>query len=188
MMEDNQPNVNQKTRSRTRRLNILLATASVVVAVILLSVLLWPGGDDEGDLFSLNQIEGGFVCEIQRDSSSWSRVYVWVDDGDYSGFFALGNDILEAGQWAIADYGEVQVNTLTLSLFVIDVKGDGEMGRGDSIIVTAVNSTGFSSDVAYRFVMWIGNLAISGTEYSMDFRFVDGTLVTDDLETKWYPA
>ena len=186
MVGDSQSNVNEKNRSR--RLNILLIIASVVVATIVLSVLLWPGDGEKGDLFSLSQIQGGFVCEIQQDSSSWSRVFVWVYDGNNSGFCALDNDVLGAGQWAIADFGEIQVNTLTLSLFVIDVQGDGDMGRGDSVIVTAVNSTEFYSDVAYEFVMWVGNLAISGTEYSMDFRFDDGALITDDLETKWYPA
>ena len=83
----------------------------------------------------------------------------------------------------MVDFGDAPIYNLTLSFFVIDIEGDGEMGRGDSTEAAAANSTEFPSDVASEFVMWIGKLAIYGTEHRMSFWCDDGALFTGDIET-----
>lgn len=168
---------------------LLIAIASVSVAAVVLIVLLWPGSADEDEtLFTLEQTQAGLVCEILRDSSEWSSVYVWVTDGNDSGGVLLDSSTLEGGEWATAEYCLVSVGELMLSVSVIDVEGDGSMGRGDSIIVTAVNSSEFSSTQVYEFGLWIGHLAIYGTEYRMSFWFEDGMMTTGNLEIRWYPG
>ena len=88
--------------------------------------------------------------------------------------------------WAIEEYGELSVGSTILRLYVIDVEGDGVMGRGDSIIVKAVNSSDFLPNATYEFRLWDGLMDVSGTEYKMSFWFENGVLRTSDLESKHY--
>ena len=178
----------EKKKLRTFSRSAVLTASSILVAVAVMLSVLWIGDSGNEDLLSLHQIQGGFVCEIQRDSAAWSSVFVLVADGNDSNGYKLVSDTLDDGQWVEVDFGVKSVGDLWLSFRVIDLKGDGTMGRGDSIIVTAVGSTEFPSDVVYRFMLWIGQLAISGTEYTMDFWFEGEELVTSSLETRWYPA
>ena len=161
---------------------VMLATASIIIVLAVILSVLWLGGDED-DLYRLGQVQGGFVCEIQRDSSAWPSKWAKISDGNDSNLTSLGSEILGTERWAVANYGELPVGNLILSIYVIDIEGDGEMGRGDSIIVTAVNSTEFSSNVIYEFRLLVGSIAVSGVWYAMSFWFEGGRLVTGPMNT-----
>jgi len=176
-----------KKSSRMLSKKVLLATASIVIVLAVILSVLWLGGE-ENELFSLSQIQGGFVCKIRQDSRTWLSQTIWIGDEHDGDARNLRSDDLGDGLWAIEEYRDLSIGNLVLHLYVIDVEGDGKMGRGDSIIVTAENSTDFSSNATYEFGLWVGTLAISGTEYTMSFWFEDGVMYTGNLESKWYFA
>ena len=161
---------------------VKLATASIVIVIAVIFSVLWLGSDDD-DLFSLSQIQDGFMCDIRQDHSSWSSKQVAITcDASGGNWWYLANGNLDTGLPAIEEFQQLPVGDTTLQLYVIDVEGDGMMGRGDSIIVKAVNSSSFLSNATYDFILWSGLLAVSGTEYRMSFWFENGGLETGPLK------
>lgn len=181
------PDAGKKTNRASTKRTILAAISVLVTITVILSVL-WLGGHED-ELFSLSQVQGGILCSIHLDSTNWSYKYLKIDDGasGASVFWSLDTTNLSTGTWAVEVYDPQSLGDLLLRLHVIDEEGDGKMGRGDSIIVTALDSTEFSPDLTYSFALWQGHLAISGVEYRMEFWFENGQMVTSPMETTVYP-
>jgi hypothetical protein len=185
MAMQSHPDTGKKTnRAYTKR--TMLAAISVLVTITVILSVLWLGGHED-ELFSLSQVQGGVLCSIHLDSTNWTHKYLKIENGDRNAFWSLQSANLSAGTWAVEEYELQPLGDVLLRLHVIDAEGDGRMGQGDSIVVTASGSAGFSPDLIYSFALWQGHIAISGVVSKMSFWFEDGQLATSSMETIVYP-
>ena len=176
----------------SRRKKVIASAIVIVLVIAVILSMIWLDGNDDGpffgsiddDLFSLSQAEGGVKCTILRDTSwSWNYTTVQIELQGYdSACWNLCYTNLSTGSW-IVDAGDVQLLGDTfLRLHIVEAEGDGRIGQGDAIVVSPLDSAEFLQDEVYRFALTRGNLAISGTEYWMNFWFEDGDFETGPME------
>ncbi len=172
--------------SKPRRVftrNVLLAAVSVLIAVTVLLSVLWLGGNED-ELLSLSQVKGGVKCAILRDTSyHWKYTTVHIEQqGIDSVWWNFYYTNLSTGSW-IAEAGDIRLlGDTALRLYVVEAEGDGTVGREDIVVITTLDSTEFSPDTVYSFALTHGSLAVSGTEYRMDFWFEEGVLETGPMK------
>ena len=171
----------------------VLAILSILVAVIVALTVLWYSGLHDmwrstEDRFSLSQVQDGIKCTILKRVGYWEAFSVGIDVGTVGVAWKLDDPNLSRGSWTAAEFDTQQLGDIAVHVVAVDLEGDGNMSTNDYLVVTTVNSTGFTPDVIYVFNLWTGHIAISGVFLEQSFRFEDGKLVTGEQKTTVIPA
>lgn len=163
----------------------VLAILSILVALIVALTVLWYSGlhnmwRSTEDRFSLSQVQDGIKCTFLKRLGYWEAFSVGIDVGTVGVAWKLDGPNLSHGLLTVAEFDTKQLGDIAIRLVVTDLEGDGNMSLNDYLVVTTVNSTGFTPDVLYTFTLWTGNVIISGEILEQSFRFEDGKLVTGE--------
>ena len=171
----------------------VLAILSILVAVIVALTVLWYSGLHDmwrstEDRFSLSQVQDGIKCTILKRVGYWEAFSVGIDVGTVGVAWKLDDPNLSRGSWTAAEFDTQHLGDIAVHVVAVDLEGDGNLSTNDYLVVTTVNSTGFTPDVIYVFKLWTGHIAISGVFLEQSFRFEDGKLVTGEQKTTVIPV
>lgn len=166
----------------------VLAILSILVALIVALTVLWYSGlydmwQSTEEQFSLSQVQGGIKCTFLKRVGYWEAFSLGIGVGTVGVAWKLDDPNLSRGSWTAAEYDIQQLGDIATRLVVVDLEGDGNMSLNDFLVVTTVNSTGFTPDALYMFTLWTGNVIISGEILEQSFRFEEGKLVTGEQKT-----
>ena len=170
----------------------VLAILSILVALIVALTVLWYSGPHDmwrssEDRFSLSPVQDGIKCTFLERVGYWESFSVGIYVGTVGVAWKLDDPNLSRGSWAAAEFDIQQLGDIAVRLAAVDLEGNGNMSLNDYLVVTTVNSTGFTPDVLYVFKLWAGHIAISGVFLEQSFTFEDGRLVTGEQKTTVVP-
>jgi len=141
---------------------------AMLVAFMLVSLfLVLYDNDFLRDQPPLDAVEGGVVLELFRGSSlvkvgDWEYFRLSLNDSESHVGWAFQNSGLNGGVWSVLSLGKESLESLNVSLTIIDRLGDGRVGSGDKLVLTAQDGTSFAEDVVYR-LHWRTNQTIAYT-------------------------
>jgi hypothetical protein len=155
---------------------------SVLVVVMLASTFLVM---QDRDLYREHELlsaagEGVLLYPCYPDKGlftglPWESFRLSMYQGDSVVGWTFQNDGLDDGAWSALSLGTKTLGDLNVSLTVVDMTGNGIVGLGDYVVVTAQDGTTFSDGTVYS-LYWKTNRTIAWTGWEVSFVFQDGHL------------
>lgn len=135
---------------------------------------------DKGPLV---EIDGGVMWVVDSATHvTWTDGSVSLGDGSETVVWDTDCDSLGMGVWATNVYETKNLSGVNLTLTIIDSTGNGQIGSGDALVLTAGEGTSFTEGVQYRLSIYMEiNYFPSPPPLHchVDFEFQDGELLSN---------